>query len=990
MKKGRTVMNTNKRIAGIFIAVFFMMCTLFCAASVFAAGVVQKGISMIGISKSVEYQNDDRYNIDVFLQGDGTMSEVTLQLPNGSNIDLVKGSDNRFRAEIIFDSEDELCSFPGGAYIFKIKYIKGTSFTTTVVYEEPEGGNIPCIMQEPVLTIPIPDSSTVLTPVIFRWQLVSDPNVLQIDLEWDTDSGINGEGSILDPSTDEYGPIKLTTGADYELDIAFNRAYWGTNSDGIPYVIDADSEQKYYFHVSGTHLCTDKDKDRYSIEGGDCGAVDCNDNDKSIYPGASELCDGKDNDCDTNTADGSGESWYGSPTSCGVDVCGSTGQYTCSAGKKTDTCTPRLPFENIEQSCTDTLDNDCDGKTDLLDSDCYPNKLFIMKTGNGNGTVTSSPKGINCGTDCYSYAQATTVKLTVKADANYEFVKWTGCTVNAKKPTECTLLIDSAKNVTAEFKPKSYDLKVTLAGNGAGKVSSDRVGIECGNGSKLCSTKYEYNTPVVLTATPLPDDKHSAFDKWTGDCNSCKDSLTCAVAVSKAKNCTANFKAFELKVSPGVCTGAIVSDISGIDCGTDCKEKYAPITVVTLSYTEDPLHSVFKEWKGCDKGTDLKDPASCKVTMKAAANVSAVCTAYELKVKKTGAGAGGGIVKSDPSGIDCGQDCTEKYAPGQEVTLTATTDSTASFTGWSGISCGTTTTCVVTMDKAKTVTATFASYELKVAKSGTGAAGGLVTSSPSGIDCGKDCSEKYPPNTSVTLTATTDSATAFAGWSEESCINTTCVVTLDKAKSVTARFSNTSSITGYVKDINGKGMTGFTVTAYSDGVKVKSATTDSKGKYVLDVPVSVEETEYVLSAEKAGYGFIPSDQFILVSNVNVTSGEDFIGFIYVVKGTVVMDYWNANLEEYELKPVSGATVKLKKVTGENEYGELTYKVVATVTTGSNGTFSLSKVVSPYDEYEISVSYKKLTGFASIDVTATTDGIIDTGEIMIEDLTGENL
>lgn len=44
--------------------------------------------------------------------------------------------------------------------------------------------------------------------------------------------------------------------------------------------------------------CTDYDEDGYSPEGGDCGAWDCNDEDPEVYPGASELCNDQDDDCD--------------------------------------------------------------------------------------------------------------------------------------------------------------------------------------------------------------------------------------------------------------------------------------------------------------------------------------------------------------------------------------------------------------------------------------------------------------------------------------------------------------------------------------------------------------------------------------------------------------------------------------------------------------------------------------------------------------------
>jgi len=44
--------------------------------------------------------------------------------------------------------------------------------------------------------------------------------------------------------------------------------------------------------------CTDADGDGYSIEGGECGLIDCNDNNATTYPAAPEICgDGIDNNC---------------------------------------------------------------------------------------------------------------------------------------------------------------------------------------------------------------------------------------------------------------------------------------------------------------------------------------------------------------------------------------------------------------------------------------------------------------------------------------------------------------------------------------------------------------------------------------------------------------------------------------------------------------------------------------------------------------------
>lgn len=71
------------------------------------------------------------------------------------------------------------------------------------------------------------------------------------------------------------------------------------------------------------------------------------------------------------------------------------------------------------------------------------------------------------------------------------------------------------------------------------------------------------------------------------------------------------------------------------------------------------------------------------------------------------AGAGTGQVTSSPTGVTCGGDCTEDYADGTSVTLTAVPQAGSSFTGWSGV-CSGTGNCVVSMTQARGATATFA------------------------------------------------------------------------------------------------------------------------------------------------------------------------------------------------------------------------------------------------------------------------------------------
>ncbi len=71
-------------------------------------------------------------------------------------------------------------------------------------------------------------------------------------------------------------------------------------------------------------------------------------------------------------------------------------------------------------------------------------------------------------------------------------------------------------------------------------------------------------------------------------------------------------------------------------------------------------------------------------------------------------GGKGGTVTSSPAGIACEPTCSQSYAPGTQVILTAKPAKGAVFFRWSGACTGTSTTCTVTMDATKTAKAEFA------------------------------------------------------------------------------------------------------------------------------------------------------------------------------------------------------------------------------------------------------------------------------------------
>ncbi|MCF8056075.1 MAG: hypothetical protein K9K37_05500 [Desulfocapsa sp.] len=88
-----------------------------------------------------------------------------------------------------------------------------------------------------------------------------------------------------------------------------------------------------------------------------------------------------------------------------------------------------------------------------------------------------------------------------------------------------------------------------------------------------------------------------------------------------------------------------------------------------------------------------------------------VARQYTLLTRK--AGTGQGRISSNPAGISCDRDCGEAahvYGQGTVVTLTATPESGSSFTGWSNPSCSGSNVCVITMDRARSVSASFTGF----------------------------------------------------------------------------------------------------------------------------------------------------------------------------------------------------------------------------------------------------------------------------------------
>jgi len=162
--------------------------------------------------------------------------------------------------------------------------------------------------------------------------------------------------------------------------------------------------------------------------------------------------------------------------------------------------------------------------------------LSVSSAGTGTGTITSTPAGINCGTDCLqSFAPGTSVTLTATPANSSTFTGWGGA---CSGTGTCTVTMSQARNVTAGFSslappPASYQLTIDDRGTGLGTVTSTPAGINCGDD---CIQSFAAGSSVQLTAKPAAG---SVFAGWGG---ACSGTGTCTVTMSQARTVTVQFE----------------------------------------------------------------------------------------------------------------------------------------------------------------------------------------------------------------------------------------------------------------------------------------------------------------------------------------------------------------------------------------------------------------------------------------------------------------
>lgn len=217
---------------------------------------------------------------------------------------------------------------------------------------------------------------------------------------------------------------------------------------------------------------------------------------------------------------------------CGTDCSESASSGSVVLAAISDTGSSFIGWSRCDSisgsQCTMTYDSN---KTVTATFSLSP-QLTVTRSGAQQGTVTSSPAGIACGSTCSGYFPVDTKITLTSALAPGYCVTWTGCT---QSYASCSLTMETSNtSVTATYQTDK-SLYVTRTGSPRKLIISSPPGIDCGSD---CNETYHQGTKVTLTSAAPPKGKHV---EWSG-CTVQDNPLQCAYIMGCADHTiTANF-----------------------------------------------------------------------------------------------------------------------------------------------------------------------------------------------------------------------------------------------------------------------------------------------------------------------------------------------------------------------------------------------------------------------------------------------------------------
>jgi hypothetical protein len=358
--------------------------------------------------------------------------------------------------------------------------------------------------------------------------------------------------------------------------------------------------------------CADEDRDGFASEGSVCGPVDCDDADASVFPGAGERCNGRDDDCDGATDE--------EPAASAACTTACTATAVCQAGScvttpiicddtnpcTADACDPGLGCRFTNQpnglSCADG--NVCTGNEVCTDGVC------------GNAPDLSCNDGNNCTIDsCAPPNGCRNLPISGCCSTNADCADASLCTQNERcvggqclsDPVGCD---DGNACTNDSCAPATGCANVAVVN-----------GISCGDGN-ICNGQETCQGGTCTSGAPL----------------SCNDGNACTVdGCSIQSGCTN-------QATPGCCTtnadcadasactlnercvaGSCVSDPLACDDGNPCTAD-ACVPASGCGFTPVPNGQSCSDLDFCD-GLETCQAGSCVVSAPPDCNDGNPCTA---------------------------------------------------------------------------------------------------------------------------------------------------------------------------------------------------------------------------------------------------------------------------------------------------------------------------------------------------------------------------